>query len=229
MPCVKTYLRDSKRLRYRHKLLLNSSLSSLLFHSTMRTSSIERNTQETQIKLSLNLDGQGTPDIQTGIGFLDHMLTLFAKHSLVDLEIKAQGDVHVDDHHTVEDVGIVLGQALKEAIGDKRGIQRYGFFLLPMDECLTTVALDLSGRSSLQLHVDFQREMVGDLSTELVHDFFQSLTNEAKCNLIIKSEFGRNTHHQIEGIFKATARALRMAVNPDQRLGNELPTTKGIL
>lgn len=197
--------------------------------STLRTAKVKRETKETNISLSLNIDGSGIYDIQTPIGFLNHMLELFAKHGLFDLEVKAKGDTYVDEHHTVEDIGIVLGQAFLEAIGDKKGINRYGFFILPMDETLATVAVDFSGRYAFSFNCGFKREKVGDLATELVYDFWDSFAQNAKINLYIKVENGRNDHHKIEAIFKACTRAIRMACEIDKRIKNTIPSTKGVL
>lgn len=197
--------------------------------SQLRSTTIERNTQETQIKLTLNLDGSGKFKIDTPIGFLNHMLEQFTKHGLFDIEITAKGDTHFDDHHVFEDIGIVLGQAFAEAIGAKRGIARYGFFVLPMDEALTTVALDFAGRYSFRFDVVFSRERVGDASTELFWHFWDAFAQNAKINLFIKSEFGKNDHHKAEGVFKATAKAMRLASALDSRLGNSLASTKGVL
>jgi imidazoleglycerol-phosphate dehydratase len=195
-----------------------------------RTAKIVRNTNETQIILSLNLDGTGKSSIKTPVGFLNHMLDLFSKHSLIDLKIDAKGDMQIDEHHTVEDIGIVIGKTLKKAIGDKKGINRYGTMILPMDEVLALVSLDFSGRYAFVFDVDFTSEKVGDLSTELVYDFFDAIAQNAKLNLHIKLlNQGRNNHHKIEGIFKAFAKALRFAVEVDSRAKDELPSTKGLL
>ncbi|MFH1536519.1 MAG: imidazoleglycerol-phosphate dehydratase HisB, partial [Patescibacteria group bacterium] len=188
---------------------------------------INRKTKETDINIELNLDGTGKYNIDTGIGFFDHMLELFSRHSLIDLKIEAQGDLKVDEHHTVEDVGICLGEAIKDALGDKKGIKRYGF-LLPMDESLAQVALDLGGRSYLVLDYEPTREFVGDFPTELLEDFFLAFTNSLGCNLNIQVK-GRNEHHKIETIFKAFAKTLKMAVENDPRIKNMLPSTKGKL
>jgi imidazoleglycerol-phosphate dehydratase len=196
---------------------------------TQRTSQITRSTNETQIKLSLNLDGNGKREIDTPVGFLNHMLDLFAKHGLYDLAVKAQGDTFIDEHHTVEDIGIVLGQAFAQSLGDKRGINRYGFFILPMDEALATVAIDFAGRYSFTLDCQFNREQVGDLSTELVYDFWDAFAQNAKANLYIKVENGRNDHHKVEAIYKAVARATRSACELDKRALDQLPSTKGSL
>lgn len=190
-----------------------------------RTSKVARATKETNIKVSLSLDGTGNYSIDTPVGFLNHMLEQFAKHGLFDLEIKAAGD-SFDDHHVVEDVGIVLGQAFAKAVGDKIGINRYGFFILPMDEALSTAAVDFSGRYSFRFEVQFLREKIGDLSSELIYDFWDAFTQNAKLNLFVRSEFGRNDHHKAEGVFKATAKALRLACEQDSRLGSQLPSTK---
>ena len=194
-----------------------------------RIAKITRNTKETQIEMELNVDGTGVSAIDTGIPFFDHMLTLFAKHGLFDLTVKATGDIDVDYHHMVEDTGIVLGQALKQALGDKGGIRRYGFFLLPMDESLARVALDLSNRQAFVYNVDYQFPMVRDFSIVLVKEFFQAFANDAACNLHINLEYGEEPHHIAEAIFKGFARALDMATTVDPRLGGALPSTKGTL
>lgn len=190
---------------------------------------IERNTKETQIETVLNLDGSGDYIIKTPIGFLNHMLELFAKHGLFDIEIKAKGDTYIDEHHTVEDIGITLGQAFVKAVGDKKGINRYGFFILPMEETLATVAVDFCGRFTYLFDCKFNRRKIGDLSTELIYDFWDAFAQNAKINLQIKVDNGRNTHHKIEAIFKAVAKAVRMATELDSRLQNKLPSTKGVL
>ena len=195
----------------------------------MRTANVNRTTGETEIRLGLNLDGTGRSDVQSGVGFLDHMLTLFAKHGRFDLVLQCRGDVEVDDHHSVEDIGIALGQAFREALGEKRGIVRYGFFLLPMDEALIQSAVDLSGRSYLGFSVPMPTQKVGTFDTELVEEFFLGLTRNLGCSLHIRSLAGSNTHHIIEGVFKCVARALKDAVSVDQALGNEIPSTKGVL
>ena len=194
-----------------------------------RTATIRRETAETQIELTLNIDGTGVSTIDTGVAFLDHMLTLLARHSLLDLTVKATGDVEVDYHHTVEDVGIVLGQAIKQALGDKKGIQRYGFFLLPMDEALARVALDLSNRPLLVYQVEVQNFMIRDFNIILVREFFQGLTNSLGANVHIKLEYGDEPHHVAEAIFKGFARALLVAVTHDPRQAGSLPSTKGLL
>ena len=195
----------------------------------MRTSEITRKTAETDITLALCLDGRGESEINTGCGFLDHMLTLFAKHGGFDLTVKCTGDTYVDDHHTVEDVGIVLGQALAEALGDKRGIGRYGSIILPMDEALVLCAVDLSGRAYLGYALEIPTFKVGTFDTELVEEFFLAFTRTAACNLHLRQLSGSNSHHIIEGAFKAVARALRQAVAVDAARADELPSTKGVL
>ena len=195
----------------------------------MRTSNITRTTAETDITLSLCLDGSGKSEIDTGCGFLDHMLTLFAKHGGFDLTVTCKGDVQVDYHHTVEDVGIVLGSAFAEALGDKRGIARYGSLMLPMDEALICAAVDLSGRSYLGFALDIPTPRVGNFDTELVEEFWLAFTRKAECNLHLRSLAGSNSHHVIEGAFKAAARALREAVAIDASRADELPSTKGVL
>lgn len=194
-----------------------------------RIAKITRNTKETQIEMELNVDGTGVSEIDTGIPFFDHMLTLFAKHGLFDLKIKATGDIDVDYHHMVEDTGIVLGQCLKQALGEKRGIRRYGFFLLPMDESLSRVALDLSNRQAFVYKVDFKFPMVRDFSIVLIKEFFQAFANDCACNLHINLEYGEEPHHIAEAIFKGFARALDMATSVDPRMGDALPSTKGTL
>ena len=195
----------------------------------MRTAEIARKTAETDITLSLCLEGTGKGDIQTGCGFLDHMLTLFAKHSRFDLTLTCSGDTKVDDHHSVEDIGIVLGQALCQALGDKRGIRRYGSCILPMDEALILCAADLSGRSCLRLQAQLPTEKVGTFDTELVEEFFQALTREARMNLHLRQLDGTNSHHIIEAMFKALGRTLRQAVAIDPDCRDEIPSTKGVL
>ena len=195
----------------------------------MRRASITRNTKETQISGRLNIDGTGTYEIATGIRFFDHMLELFAKHGAFDLKLKAKGDLDVDQHHTVEDVGIALGQLFAKALGDRRGINRAGYFVLPMDETLAVVAVDLGGRPAL-VYTDLVRvRLVGDLQTELVEDFFGGFVNHAGANLHAKVLYGRSSHHKIEAIFKCFARAMRYACSKDDRLKDQLPSTKGLL
>jgi imidazoleglycerol-phosphate dehydratase len=193
-----------------------------------RTGKIQRRTAETEIELSLDLDGSGASQIDTGVGFFDHMLTLLARHASIDLDVKAQGDLHVDQHHTVEDVGICFGQALKQALGDKAGIRRYGHFTLPMEETLATTAIDLSGRYYLVFNAQFPTAKIGDFDSELVEDFWQAVAANCLCNLHVTVHYGRNSHHIAEAIFKATARALRMAVEKDPR-SKGVPSTKGTL
>lgn len=193
-----------------------------------RTASITRNTKETQISLTINLDGSGISKIETGLGFFDHMLTLFSAHSMIDLNLAVQGDLEVDGHHTVEDVGIALGQALAKALGDKKGIRRYGFFLLPMDETLAHAAVDFCGRPCFVYHADFPVDKVGSFDLELVHEFWQGLTNAAACNLHLNVLYGTNGHHIAEAIFKAAARAVRDAIQADPRQTG-IPSTKGVL
>lgn len=191
-----------------------------------RTARVHRMTRETNVEIALNLDGSGRYDIDTGLGFFNHMLDQLAKHSGADLHVTVEGDLHIDEHHTIEDTALALGQAFREALGDKRGIERYGFFILPMDEALARVALDFSGRPWLVWDGNFQREKVGDFPTEMAHHFFKSFSDQAGCNLNIHFR-GDNDHHQIEALFKAFARALKMAIS---RTGsNELPSTKGTL
>ena len=194
-----------------------------------RVAKVERNTTETQIRARLALEGKGRYNVQTGIRFLDHMLELFDKHGGFDLELRAKGDLDVDQHHTVEDVGIVLGECFREALGDKRGINRAGYFLMPLDEALAVAAVDLSGRPYLVLNARFRQRLVGDLQTELVEDFFQGFATSAKANVHLKVLYGRSTHHAVEALFKSFARAMKMAVSRDARLKGEMPSTKGLL
>lgn len=195
----------------------------------MRTASITRKTNETDIALSLNLDGSGKSDINTGCGFLNHMLTLFAKHARFDLEVKCLGDIDVDFHHTAEDIGIVLGQAFKSALSDKKGIVRYGSCILPMDEALIMSAVDISGRSFLKCSFNGLTEKVGSFDTELVEEFFSAFTRQAELTLHIRQLDGSNTHHILEGAFKSVARSLRQAVQIDENFKDEIPSTKGVL
>ena len=195
----------------------------------MRTASIERNTKETQISGTLEIDGQGKYEVSTGIRFFDHMLELFTKHGGFDLALKANGDLDVDQHHTVEDVGIVLGQLFSKALGDRRGINRAGYFVLPMAETLAVVAVDLGGRSALVYKDLVKVRLVGDLQTELVEDFFSGFVQHAAANLHGKVLYGRSNHHKIEAIFKCFARAMRYACSTDERLQDQLPSTKGLL
>ncbi|MCF6232600.1 MAG: imidazoleglycerol-phosphate dehydratase HisB [Rhodobacteraceae bacterium] len=195
----------------------------------MRTSQISRKTAETDISVSINLDGDGRYDNQTGVGFFDHMLDQLARHSLIDMEIRAQGDLHIDDHHTVEDVGIALGQALSRALGDKRGIRRYGACHLAMDDALVRCALDLSGRPFLVWNVDFAAAKIGTFDTELVREFFQAFSTHGGITLHVDALHGFNAHHLAEAAFKSVARALREAVENDPRKSDAVPSTKGIL
>jgi imidazoleglycerol-phosphate dehydratase len=195
----------------------------------MRQATITRNTAETQIEVTLNLDGTGTYDNQTGVGFFDHMLDQLSRHSLIDMTIRATGDLHIDDHHTVEDTGIAIGQALVAALGDKKGIRRYGNFLLAMDDSLIRAALDLSARPFLVWNVDFPSEKIGTFDTELVREFFQALSTHGGITLHVDRLHGLNSHHIAEAAFKAVARALREAVEPDPRMAGVLPSTKGAL
>jgi imidazoleglycerol-phosphate dehydratase len=193
-----------------------------------RTARIQRQTAETDIDLELSLDGSGQADVQTGVGFLDHMLTLLAKHAAFDLRVVAKGDLHVDQHHTVEDVGICLGQALRQALGDKAGIRRYGHFTLPMDETLVTAAIDLSGRFALAFNAPLPSPKIGAFDSELLEEFWTAFAGNCLCNLHVLLHYGRNSHHIAEAVFKATARALRMAVEHDSRMTG-VPSTKGTL
>ena len=195
----------------------------------MRYSEIERKTAETGIKLKLELDGTGASEIRSGCGFLDHMLTLFAKHGRFDLSLECIGDTEVDYHHSVEDIGICLGKAFAEALGDKKGIKRYGFFILPMDEALVLSALDFSGRCYLNFDVSIPSARVGDFDTELVKEFWWAFARNAECTLHIKEFEGENTHHILEGIFKCAARSMREAVSIDEAAKDEIPSTKGVL
>lgn len=194
-----------------------------------RKAVIKRKTNETDIILSLTIDGTGKRETDIPVGFLTHMLDLFAKHGLFDLTVIAKGDTYIDEHHTVEDIGIALGEAFAKALGEKKGINRYGFFILPMDETLATVAIDFAGRYSFHFACPFVREKVGDLSTELIKHFWDAFAQNAKANLYIKIENGENEHHKIEALFKATARAIRIACEIDERAKDQIPSTKGKL
>ncbi len=194
-----------------------------------RTAQIERNTLETQISVTLNLDGSGTGHFETGVPFLDHMLDQVARHGLIDLEIKAEGDLHIDAHHTVEDIGITLGQAFAQALGDKKGIRRYGHAYVPLDEALSRVVVDFSGRPGLEYQVDFTRARIGEFDVDLLLEFFRGLVNHAGMTLHIDNLRGINAHHQAETVFKALGRALRMALEPDPRMSDLVPSTKGSL
>ncbi|MBZ9539404.1 imidazoleglycerol-phosphate dehydratase HisB [Modicisalibacter tunisiensis] len=194
-----------------------------------RIATVSRDTSETQITVTVNLDGQGRFSADTGVPFLDHMLDQIARHGLIDLDIVARGDLHIDDHHTVEDIGITLGQAFDRAIGDKRGIRRYGHAYVPLDEALSRVVIDFSGRPGLAMNVEFTRASIGRLDTQLFWEFFQGFVNHARVTLHIDNLKGFNAHHQAETIFKAFGRALRMAVEPDPRMAGQMPSTKGSL
>ena len=194
-----------------------------------RRAEINRETAETAIRVALDLDGSGRAEIATGVGFLDHMLTALARHSLIDMAIAAKGDLHIDFHHTAEDVGIVIGQALRKALGDKRGIRRYGAALLPMDEALAECAIDISGRPFLAWSVPFARDKVGEMDTELFEEFFRALAFKAGITMHMTLKAGTNAHHVAEACFKAAARALRQATEPDPRAGGAIPSTKGVL
>ena len=194
-----------------------------------RLADVTRNTAETKIRIRVNLDGNGTADLHTGIGFFDHMLDQIARHGLIDLNIHADGDLHIDGHHTVEDVGITLGQAFAKAVGDKKGIRRYGHAYVPLDEALSRVVVDFSGRPGLQMDVPFKSGMVGAFDTQLAYEFFQGFVNHAGVTLHIDNLKGDNAHHQAETVFKAFARAVRMALERDPRMGNIIPSTKGSL
>ncbi len=210
-----------------------SSLVSVLPQPTgegsSRSAEVTRNTAETRIRVALNLDGSGQAQLSTGIGFFDHMLDQIARHGLIDLDIQAQGDLHIDGHHTVEDVGITLGQAFAKALGEKKGIRRYGHAYVPLDEALSRVVIDLSGRPGLEMDVPFKSGMIGGFDTQLAHEFFQGFVNHAGATLHIDNLKGENAHHQCETVFKAFARALRMAVERDPRAAGTIPSTKGSL
>lgn len=208
---------------------LLSSLWSNLNMSTARTAAITRNTNETQIRVAINLDGTGQQKLNTGVPFLDHMLDQIVRHGLIDIEVEAVGDLHIDNHHTVEDVGITLGQAFAQAIGDKKGIRRYGHAYVPLDEALSRVVIDFSGRPGLEFHVPFKRAMIGSFDVDLTHEFFQGFVNHALVSLHIDNLRGDNAHHQCETVFKAFGRALRMATELDPRSAGTIPSTKGSL
>lgn len=194
-----------------------------------RTAEVVRDTSETQIRVAINLDGTGQQKLNTGVPFLDHMLDQIARHGLIDLDIEAKGDLHIDAHHTVEDVGITLGQAFSRAIGDKKGIRRYGHSYVPLDEALSRVVIDFSGRPGLEFHVPFKRSMIGSFDVDLTHEFFQGFVNHANVTLHIDNLRGENAHHQCETVFKAFGRALRMAAELDARAAGTIPSTKGSL
>ncbi len=195
----------------------------------MRQAEVIRNTLETQITVSINIDGNGTSEFNTGLGFLDHMLDQISRHGMMDIRVQAKGDLHIDAHHTVEDIGITLGQAFAKAVGDKKGINRYGHAYVPLDEALSRVVLDLSGRPGLEFNCEFTRAAIGEFDVDLVHEFFQGFVNHANVTLHIDNLKGHNSHHQAETIFKAFGRALRMAVTPDARMAGIMPSTKGSL
>ncbi|OSQ31747.1 imidazoleglycerol-phosphate dehydratase HisB [Thalassospira sp. MCCC 1A03138] len=195
----------------------------------MRKARVERNTNETQITVELNLDGTGIYDVETGVGFLDHMLEQLSRHSLMDLKVRAKGDLHIDFHHTTEDTGIAIGQAFSQALGDKKGINRYGSCLLPMDEALTRVALDCSNRPYLIWNVEFTRDKLGDMDTELFREWFQGFAQAAGLTLHVENLYGDNNHHIVESAFKALARSLRAAIEIDPRKSDAIPSTKGVL
>ena len=197
--------------------------------SSDRTANLLRQTKETKIELAINLDGRGDATVSTGVGFFDHMLDLLSRHSLIDLDVTADGDLQVDSHHTVEDVGIVLGQAIEKAVGDKRGIQRYGWAIVPMDESLAQVAVDLSGRPAFVFNVKFTGDTIGNFAVELVEEFLKALATSARMNLHVNVAYGTNNHHIAEAVFKALARALRQAVEIDPRRADDVPSTKGSL
>lgn len=194
-----------------------------------RSATVKRDTKETQITVSVNLDGTGKAKFDTGIPFLEHMLDQIARHGLVDLDITCKGDIHIDDHHSVEDIGITLGEAVHKAIGDKKGIRRYGHAYVPLDEALSRVVIDFSGRPSLEMHVPYTRDTVGKFDVELFSEFFHGFVNHAKVTLHIDNLRGANAHHQIETVFKAFGRALRMAIEHDTRMAEQIPSTKGCL
>ena len=207
----------------------NYPLTEVATAANPRIAEVTRNTAETKIRVRVNLDGTGQARLATGIGFFDHMLDQIARHGLIDLEIEADGDLHIDGHHTVEDVGITLGQALHKAFGDKKGIRRYGHAYVPLDEALSRVVIDFSGRPGLEMNVPFKSGMIGAFDTQLTHEFFQGFVNHAFVTLHIDNLKGENAHHQCETIFKAFGRALRMAVEFDPRMAGQMPSTKGVL
>ena len=195
----------------------------------MRTAKVKRKTKETDISCEINIDGTGQNEISTGIGFFDHMLEIFSHHSLVDLKLKAEGDIHVDFHHTVEDAAYVLAEAIDKAIGEKKGINRYGFFYIPMDESLSRTVIDFSGRPEFVWKVNLGLKKIGEMDTELFHEFFKAFCNESKCNLHIENFYGDNNHHIIESCFKSFARSIRQALTVDERIKNIIPSSKGTL
>jgi imidazoleglycerol-phosphate dehydratase len=198
-------------------------------NNMQRTAEVERNTLETRIRVRLNLDGTGATGFETGVPFLDHMMDQIARHGMIDLEVDADGDLHIDAHHTVEDIGITLGQALAQAVADKKGIRRYGHAYVPLDEALSRVVVDFSGRPGLVYNIDFTRARIGDFDVDLFQEFFQGLVNHAAITLHIDNLRGSNAHHQAETVFKALGRALRMALEPDPRMSDQVPSTKGTL
>ena len=195
----------------------------------MRNAKVNRKTKETGISCEINIDGTGQNEISTGIGFFDHMLEIFSHHSLIDLRLKADGDIHVDFHHTVEDAAYVLAEAINQAIGEKKGINRYGFFYIPMDESLSRTVIDFSGRPEFVWKVNLGLKKIGEMDTELFHEFFKAFTNEAKCNLHVENLYGKNNHHIIESCFKAFAKSLRNSIEIDDRIKNIIPSSKGVL
>ena len=195
----------------------------------MRTAKVKRKTKETDISCEINIDGTGQNEISTGVGFFDHMLEIFSHHSLVDLKLKAKGDIHVDFHHTVEDTAYVLAEAIDKAIGEKKGINRYGFFYIPMDESLSRTVIDFSGRPEFVWKVSLGLKKIGEMDTELFHEFFKAFCNESKCNLHIENFYGDNNHHIIESCFKSFARSIRQALTVDERIKNIIPSSKGTL
>jgi imidazoleglycerol-phosphate dehydratase len=195
----------------------------------IRKSVIQRNTKETKILCNLNLDGVGKSEISTGIGFLDHMLEILSHHSLIDIKLDVKGDTQVDLHHTVEDTGYAIAQAISKALGEKRGIRRYGFFYIPMDECLSRCVLDFSGRPELVWNVEIGLKKIGEMDTELFQEFFKAFSNEAKCNLHIENIYGKNTHHIIESCFKSFARSLRISIEIDEKIKDIIPSSKGVI
>ena len=195
----------------------------------MRTAKVNRKTKETDISCEINIDGTGQNEISTGIGFFDHMLEIFSHHSLIDLKLKAEGDIHVDFHHTVEDAAYVLSEAINKAIGEKKGINRYGFFYIPMDESLSRTVIDFSGRPEFVWKVSLGLKKIGEMDTELFHEFFKAFCNESKCNLHIENFYGDNNHHIIESCFKSFARSIRQALTVDERIKNIIPASKGTL
>ena len=195
----------------------------------MRKSTTTRNTKETKITCSVNLDGNGKSNISSGIGFFDHMLEILSHHSLIDIDLQVKGDVNVDLHHSVEDTGYVIAQSISNALGEKRGIKRYGFFYLPMDECLSRCVIDFSGRPELVWNVELGLEKIGEMDTELFEEFFKAFSNEAKCNLHVENLYGKNNHHIIESCFKAFAKSLRISIEIDEKIKNIIPSSKGLL